>query len=435
MGPHAHGPQGDPLTPVAAVAARPASSCVGRCTRRTGCGPGQLGTPARGRRTSTSADTGRRRPGRRPSGLRRAGARHVRRHLHARAPADRQRGGRPRRGAGGLPPGLPGPPALPGRRPVLDVAVPHHRQLRRDPPRQAQPRTATTSSPTTSPSTTADPAPTPVARPTPAALRGTALAGALRELPPTLRAVVVLRDVYDLPHEAIAAELGISESAAKVRLHRARRKLRDDAVPAAGVADDDEEVGPCGVTRSPTAWPPPPTAPAPSTPPHAATSSAACAARPSSSSTASCCAACAALRTEVLEPPAGPAADVLAGLEEAGERRRPRCSRAAGAAYLGGLAAATAAGRRRACSSLGRPRRRSPAPARRSPGRAASGGPVGRFGAVQGAADRAGLVRSLARDGPPRAVAQLVEQRSPKPQVGGSSPSCPAPSHVRPHER
>src|SRR3954462_10742953 len=43
---------------------------------------------------------------------------------------------------------------------------------------------------------------------------------ALDALPPKLRAVVVLRDVYDLPHEAIAAELGISETAAKVRLHR-----------------------------------------------------------------------------------------------------------------------------------------------------------------------------------------------------------------------
>jgi RNA polymerase sigma-70 factor, ECF subfamily len=50
---------------------------------------------------------------------------------------------------------------------------------------------------------------------------------ALDDLPPRLRQVVVLRDVYDLPHEAIAAELGISESAAKVRLHRARNKLRD----------------------------------------------------------------------------------------------------------------------------------------------------------------------------------------------------------------
>lgn len=51
---------------------------------------------------------------------------------------------------------------------------------------------------------------------------------ALRDLPPRLRAVIVLRDIYDLPHEAIAAELGISESAAKVRLHRARRKLRGE---------------------------------------------------------------------------------------------------------------------------------------------------------------------------------------------------------------
>src|SRR3989454_9682572 len=50
---------------------------------------------------------------------------------------------------------------------------------------------------------------------------------ALADLPPRLRAVVVLRDVYDLPHEAIAAELGITEAAAKVRLHRARRRLRE----------------------------------------------------------------------------------------------------------------------------------------------------------------------------------------------------------------
>ena len=50
---------------------------------------------------------------------------------------------------------------------------------------------------------------------------------ALEDLPPKLRQVVVLRDIYDLPHEAIAEELGISVAAAKVRLHRARRKLRD----------------------------------------------------------------------------------------------------------------------------------------------------------------------------------------------------------------
>lgn len=63
---------------------------------------------------------------------------------------------------------------------------------------------------------------------------------ALDELPPLLRAVVVLRDVYDLPHQAIAAELGISESAAKVRLHRARRKLRERLFPGRSQTGDDQ---------------------------------------------------------------------------------------------------------------------------------------------------------------------------------------------------
>jgi RNA polymerase sigma-70 factor (ECF subfamily) len=57
------------------------------------------------------------------------------------------------------------------------------------------------------------------------------LVEALAELPATLRVVVVLRDVYDLPHREIARELGISQTAAKVRLHRARRLLRERALP------------------------------------------------------------------------------------------------------------------------------------------------------------------------------------------------------------
>lgn len=65
---------------------------------------------------------------------------------------------------------------------------------------------------------------------------------ALRKLPPRLRAVVVLRDVYDLPHESIAAELGISESAAKVRLHRARRKLREDLYPLPDEVHSDPDA-------------------------------------------------------------------------------------------------------------------------------------------------------------------------------------------------
>jgi RNA polymerase sigma-70 factor, ECF subfamily len=68
------------------------------------------------------------------------------------------------------------------------------------------------------------------------------LAVALDELPPRLRAVVLLRDVYDLPHEAIAAELGISESAAKVRLHRARRRLRERLFPLPGEEDEAHAV-------------------------------------------------------------------------------------------------------------------------------------------------------------------------------------------------
>ncbi|HUP85548.1 MAG TPA: RNA polymerase sigma factor [Acidimicrobiales bacterium] len=57
---------------------------------------------------------------------------------------------------------------------------------------------------------------------------------ALQHLPPRLRAVVVLRDVYDLPHEEIAQELGITEAAAKVRLHRARKQLRERLFPMRG---------------------------------------------------------------------------------------------------------------------------------------------------------------------------------------------------------
>ncbi len=66
------------------------------------------------------------------------------------------------------------------------------------------------------------------------------LTEALRALPPKLRSVIVLRDIYDLPHEAIAAELGISESAAKVRLHRARKRLRERLYPLHGDAGLDD---------------------------------------------------------------------------------------------------------------------------------------------------------------------------------------------------
>jgi RNA polymerase sigma-70 factor (ECF subfamily) len=53
------------------------------------------------------------------------------------------------------------------------------------------------------------------------------LSRALDQLPDGLRQVVVLKDIYDLSHEAIAKETGISVAAAKVRLHRGRKRLRD----------------------------------------------------------------------------------------------------------------------------------------------------------------------------------------------------------------
>ncbi|MEZ5182413.1 MAG: sigma-70 family RNA polymerase sigma factor [Acidimicrobiales bacterium] len=77
---------------------------------------------------------------------------------------------------------------------------------------------------------------------TDAALLRQRLELAVAELPPRLRAVVVLRDIYDLSHAEVAEQLGISESAAKVRLHRARRRLRAQVFPLAGERPEAAEV-------------------------------------------------------------------------------------------------------------------------------------------------------------------------------------------------
>ena len=58
-----------------------------------------------------------------------------------------------------------------------------------------------------------------------------ALEGAIRGLPDHYRSAVVLRDVYGLSIEEIAKQLKISETAAKVRVHRARKKLREILYP------------------------------------------------------------------------------------------------------------------------------------------------------------------------------------------------------------
>jgi len=49
---------------------------------------------------------------------------------------------------------------------------------------------------------------------------------ALASLTDSVRAVVVLKDVYDWSHSEIAEHLDISVTAAKVRLHRGRKELR-----------------------------------------------------------------------------------------------------------------------------------------------------------------------------------------------------------------
>jgi|GEM_PF-150344 RNA polymerase sigma-70 factor (ECF subfamily) len=95
------------------------------------------------------------------------------------------------------------------------------------------------------------------------------LVAALDALPEPLRSVVVLHDVYDLPHEAIAIELGISRTAAKVRLHRARRRLRDSLYPPqvreAGSIEHDA-VAPVPIAAAPIAAAPIAAATAPRAP-------------------------------------------------------------------------------------------------------------------------------------------------------------------------
>lgn len=59
---------------------------------------------------------------------------------------------------------------------------------------------------------------------------------ALALLPEHYRAAVVLRDVYGMSIDEIAKQLKISATAAKVRIHRGRRRLRDTMFP------DGEEV-------------------------------------------------------------------------------------------------------------------------------------------------------------------------------------------------
>jgi RNA polymerase sigma-70 factor (ECF subfamily) len=64
------------------------------------------------------------------------------------------------------------------------------------------------------------------------ALDRQALAHALESLPEPTRAIVLMKDVYGLSCREIGDMVGSSEGAIKVRLHRARRRLKDELFEA-----------------------------------------------------------------------------------------------------------------------------------------------------------------------------------------------------------
>lgn len=71
------------------------------------------------------------------------------------------------------------------------------------------------------------PAPEPEVRPMDEAIERDELKRALAELPPETRAIVVLKDVYGLSVQEIAKDAGLTEGAVKLRLHRARKRLKE----------------------------------------------------------------------------------------------------------------------------------------------------------------------------------------------------------------
>lgn len=64
---------------------------------------------------------------------------------------------------------------------------------------------------------------------------------ALASLPEHYRAAVVLRDVQGLSIQEMAKLLGVSETAAKVRVHRARKKLKEMLYPGDAQRSTEDE--------------------------------------------------------------------------------------------------------------------------------------------------------------------------------------------------
>jgi RNA polymerase sigma-70 factor (ECF subfamily) len=69
--------------------------------------------------------------------------------------------------------------------------------------------------------------------------------GKIDRLPETDRAVILLYDIQGLSHQEIAEVLGIEVGAVKVRLHRARKKLRAVLEDGCSFNRDDRDVLVC----------------------------------------------------------------------------------------------------------------------------------------------------------------------------------------------
>lgn len=82
-------------------------------------------------------------------------------------------------------------------------------------------------------------APEPEVRPVDEVIERDELRRALAKLPPATRSIVVLKDVYGFSVQEIASETGLTEGAVKLRLHRARKRLKETIY---GAAAGHEEV-------------------------------------------------------------------------------------------------------------------------------------------------------------------------------------------------
>jgi RNA polymerase sigma-70 factor (ECF subfamily) len=80
--------------------------------------------------------------------------------------------------------------------------------------------------------------PEPEVRPVDEVIERDELRRALAELPPATRSIVVLKDVYGFSVQEIATETGLTEGAVKLRLHRARKRLKESIYGAAAAHEE-----------------------------------------------------------------------------------------------------------------------------------------------------------------------------------------------------